>query len=513
MEVLMKIRFLGLPVVLLLAVVLPLVAQSDVTYFGEFSEPFSTFSVAGEFTYPGELDWYGFDVIADGSTVYISARSDDSESGVRALLFDSEGTYINDGGDQILKFTLASGFYKLRVDSVASDVQSYSLLLWSGVESESNDGLVEADSLGSIDRQVAVIGSLLPAGDADFFTFEIPEGGLPEGGNALLIDATGPSSGDTIFTIYRYSEAEERYLPIAFDDDSGDDYWSRLLLCPQPLDKYALRVEETSYPISGIYEYLLSIVPLALGMDIEPNDSLDQAVTLQLTSPDDASWVADGLLSPDDSVDFYRVIVEHPGLVQVRTEPQPGAGDFDTELTLFTSNGDLLSQNDDREDSCWSRIVFSVDVGEYLIAVESAGPEVLLLPYRLRITTQAIKTEYETEPNDSPETAEAMEQIAGEAIMIEAAIEREGDIDAFSFVLDREATVMFQAGPRPGSTEEYDTTLALYNEDLDEVAYNDDADGSWSSIEETLLPGMYYVVVQGYYSDETFEYALLISKI
>ncbi|MEE8594164.1 MAG: hypothetical protein V3T03_08565, partial [Candidatus Bipolaricaulota bacterium] len=65
---------------------------------------------------------------------------------------------------------------------------------------------------------------------------------------------------------------------------------------------------------------------------------------------------------------------------------------------------------------------------------------------------------------------------------------------------------------RFGSTGNYDTTLAIYDEDLWEVAYNDDADGSWSRIEATLAAGTYYIIVEGFYSDESFEYALLITE-
>jgi len=497
---------------LLTGLALPLAAQTDPVFLGSFSKPFTTFVVAGELAYPGELNWYSFEVIGDDSTVFILAEGMDDEYGIRALLFDGEDVYIDVTEDGLLEATLAAGTYRIRIDSIESDAASYSLVVLNGIEIESNDGLLESNDLGEVAGEIVLFASLLPAGDADFFRFGIPESGLPGQSNALHIATGGSSDGDTVLILYQYSETEDRYLPIAFDDDSGHTYWSRVLLRPEPGDRYAMRIEETMYPLIGIDDYALLIAPVALNMDDEPNNTSAKATELTPTSPDALTWMADGLLDTGDSIDFYKLTIDAPGLIQIWTESQPEVGDFDTLLTLYTPSGDRLSENADSGDLTWSRIVVSLDEGEYFITIEVDDYEAALVPYRLRAVAQSVKIVTETEPNDTDETAELIEWADGEALLIKAAIDLEGDIDSFQFMLREETTVVFETSPRTGSISDYDTTLAVYDEDLWEVAYNDDANGAWSRIEATLAAGTYYVVVENYYGDETFEYTLLITE-
>ena len=497
---------------LLMGLALPLAAQSDPMLLGSFSEPFTTFAVTGELTHPGELDWYSFEITDNDSTVFILAEGVGNAYGIRALLFDAEDAYLGTTEDGLLEATLAAGTYHVRIDSIESAVESYSLVVLNGIEIESNDGLLESNDIGEVTEEIMLFASLLPPGDADFFRFGIPENGLLGESNALHIVTGGSSEGDTILVLYQYSETEERYLPIAFDDDSGDGYWSRLLLWPEPGDRYVIRVEETMYPLVGIDEYRLSITPVALNMDDEPNNTSAKATALAPTSLDAIDWMVDGLLNADDSIDFYKLTIDAPGLIQIWTGSQPDVGDFDTLLTLYTPDGDRLAENDDSGNSPWSRIVVAIDAGEYFITVEADDYEAVLVPYRLQAAAQPVKTVSETEPNDIDETAELIEWADGEALLIHAAIGLDGDIDSFRFVLSEETTVIFETGPKAGSTGDYDTTLAVYDEDLWEIAYNDDADGSWSRVETTLAAGTYYVIVESYYGDESFEYTLLITE-
>jgi len=509
----MKNQRLAAAVVILVlcGVVLPLVAQSDPVFLGTFSESFTTFSVVAALTHPGELDWYSFNVTDHDSTIYALSKGPDDEYGLRTLLFDDKGTYIDAAEDQILKVTLAIGTYKIRIDSIKSTVQSYSLVVFNGIEAESNDGILESNVLENIDRETLLVASLLPPGDADFFRFEIPEGGLSKGNNALLIETTGAPAGDTVLILYRYSDVEQRYLPIAFDDDSGDDYWSRVLLLAQPRERYAVRVEETAYPLNGINEYILLIASLALSADDEPNDTLTQAGILVPISPDASAWRIDGLLDTADTIDFYELTIESRALVHIWTEPQPDMGDFDTLLTLYTPSGDRLANNDDSGDSSWSRISVLLDAGTYYVAVEASVLQAALVPYRLQAVAEDVKMVPESEPNDTVETAELIEWAGGEALLIEATIGLEDAADSFRFVLSEETPVVFETGPKSGSTIAYDTTLTLYDEDLTELANNDDFSEYWSRIEETLSAGTYYIVVGSYVSDESFEYTLVIT--
>jgi len=122
-----------------------------------------------------------------------------------------------------------------------------------------------------------------------------------------------------------------------------------------------------------------------------------------------------------------------------------------------------------------------------------------------------LRTVSETEPNETDESAELVEWEVGEALLVEAAVSPEGDIDSFKFVLSEATTVIIETGPRSGSSESNDTTLAIYDEDLWEIDFNDDSNGSWSRLEQTLAAGTYFIVVESYFDDETFDYSLLIT--
>lgn len=505
----MNANRLSLPliVVLFVGLAIPLAGQSDSQFLGTFSDPFTTFAVSGDLAHPGELDWYTFDIVGDASAIFILAES---EEGVRVLLFDSDETYIDATDIGYLKAVLDSGTYRLRIDSVESAVQSYSLIVLNGIEAESNDGLVESNDLGDLTGSVQLFASMMPAGDADFYRFQVSETGLSGDANALLIRTNGPAQGDTIAVLYQFDEAEDRYLPVAVDDDSGDSYWSQLLVRPQPGDRFALRVEETAFPLQGIDAYSLSIVPVTLTVDVEPNNTSTQATPLVPVNDVGTAWITEGILDVDDAIDFYKLSIENSALVQVATEAQNDAGEYDTLLSLYTLDGDLLAESDDSGDGGWSRVSLSLEAGDYILTVEMDEYGTLPLPYRLRATATPVRTVSETEPNDTDETSENIEWAMGGALLIEAAIGTEGDVDSFQIVLDEAMTMTFETGPRSGSSASNDTTLAIYDEDLWQIGYNDDANGSWSRVEQELPAGTYYIVIESYFDDETFDYSLLI---
>ena len=493
-------------------IALPLAAQADANSLGTFLEPFTTFIVTGELTYPGEMDWYTFDIVRDSATVFILAEGEGVVPGIRALLYDAEGTFVAAADDGFLESVLTVGTYQIRIDSIESAAQSYSLVVLNGLEIESNDGLVESNDLGEISGWVRLFASALPAGDADFYQFQIAEAGLSDEANAVLIRTDGPTPGDTFLVLYRYDDVEQRYLPIAFDDDSGDGYWSQLLVRPQPGDRFALRIEETVFPLEGIEDYDLSVIPISLIADDEPNNTSTQATELIWQAEDAMAWGIDGLLDGDDTIDFFALTIETSALVQICTEAQGEGGDYDTLLSLYTPDGTLLAESDGTGDSGWSRVAQSLEAGDYIITVEMDEYETPPLPYRLSAVATSVRTVAETEPNDTNEASELIEWLPGEALLIEAAIGAEGDIDSFKVILDEAMTVTFETSSRSGSSDSNDTTMAIYDADLWEIAFNDDSNGSWSRIEQALEAGTYYVVVESYHSDEVFDYSLLITS-
>jgi hypothetical protein len=218
------------------------------------------------------------------------------------------------------------------------------------------------------------------------------------------------------------------------------------------------------------------------------------------------------MLDVADIIDFFTLTIEASALVQIATEAQEDAGNYDTLLALYTADGTRLAGSDDSGAGGWSRISLFLEAGDYILTVEIDDYATPPLPYLLRATATSMRTIFETEPNDTDETSELVEWVMGEALLINAAIDTEGDVDSFEFQLSEEVTVIVETGPRTGASTSHDTTLAIYDEDLWQIAYNDDSNESWSRVEQTLPAGTYYIVVEGYYGDEIFEYTLLITE-
>jgi len=492
---------------LLLSILCP--AQTEPQTIGAFGNLLAVYTVDGMLSAPGAFDWYQFDVLVDAAVFLIGSA--DAGVGLRVVVYDRDESFLAIGEDEIVEVSLSPGTYRVRVDSMESTTGPYSLLITNGTESESNDGIGEAESLGEILTPVMLISSLVPAGDVDFYRFEIPAGGLLDGADAIHVETQGPTGEDTLVVLYRYDDVAARYLPIAFDDDSGDGLWSRLLLRVSPGERYVARVQEVEYPFRGIDRYVFAIKPASLRVDAEPNDTAATATDLDVDA-DGRSWSAVGTLDETDPVDFVRFTLPTFGLVQAATGPQGDLGDFDTVLSIYDDTGVLVAENDDSGDTYWSRVGTTLEPGDYVVAIGAGIASPGLVPYRLSITVRGLEETDEIEPNGGADTAMPIPWSAAAAVIVNASIDPEDDVDAFQLTLASETTVVFETGPSADALGSYDTTLTLYDDAMIEIAYNDDADGSWSRIEQTLSAGTYVVVVESFFGDEVFDYTLTISE-
>ena len=496
--------------VLALGVCLSSYGQSAPVHLGSLSGAFATLSATGELAYPGELDWFSFDVTTDETVVYFSIRAVDDSADLRMLLFEQDETYIMKIDSREAAVPLDAGTYRVRVDSGSTSVVNYVLAIYAGVEVESNDGLIEAVDLGTLNGAILLSASLAPAGDADYYRFDIPATGLPPEAAALNLETFGPSDGDTEMVLYRYDDQEGRYLPVASDDDSGDGYWSRILAQPAANEQYILRIEETVYPLEGIPAYRVALEPVTLAIDAEPNDTAATALALDPVSSETGRWAADGLLETIADADFYVITIPEECLAELRIGPQGALGDYDSYLTLYRPNGDRVAESDDTGSDYWSRISITLDPGDYVITVEAGAYQFGMMPYRLDVVTRSVEVIGEVEPNNDETESQTLDVSSG-AVLVNAVIGLEADVDSYRIVLERNTTLVCETGPQSGMSDMHDTTLAIYDEDLWEVAYNDDSDGTWSRVEAALAAGTYFIVVESYYGDETFEYTLLVT--
>ncbi|HDS29229.1 MAG TPA: hypothetical protein ENN96_01960 [Candidatus Acetothermia bacterium] len=499
-------------VLLALWISAPLTSADDTIVLGGLDNPLTTISSQGKLTFPGELHWYRFSVADNGGPVMVRLEAAGDSAQMRLLLFDGERKFMVAAEEHELRLNLQGGTYFLRVDSLTQAEQPYELIVYNGVESESNDGLIEADDVGEISAVSMMAASLLPPGDTDFVRFSVPEGGLPSPFNALLIESTGADAGDTVIVLYRFSDVDARFLPTAFNDDSGDSFWSRLLIVPAPGAEYAVRVEEFSYPYEGIQDYTLALRPISLALDPEPNDTPVEALPMDEASPEGMGWDAQGVLQDGVDVDYYSFLLADGALVDIEAIAQDGLTTSGaTRVALYDPAGVLITSATSRSQFAPTPIRVPLAAGAYTLSITGDALTPQLTPYRLRVASRPVAITSEIEFNDDEESAQLLPQIIDRAALVDARIHPEGDVDVFCVVLDQPATVVFQTAPAIGSQANEDTVLSLYDESMLQLSTNDDFAGSrWSQIEETLAPGTYYILIEAFYSDEAFPYSLLV---
>jgi hypothetical protein len=96
------------------------------------------------------------------------------------------------------------------------------------------------------------------------------------------------------------------------------------------------------------------------------------------------------------------------------------------------------------------------------------------------------------EPNDNPGEATALDFSHELALTITP-----GDVDWFTFSLSEAATVIADIDAEVLGSP-LDSVLGLFDADLNQIAVNDDFDGSDAYLEVRLEPGSYYLAVSGY---------------
>ncbi len=456
----------------------------------------TTLSVDGSSGYAGDLDWYSFDVTGDrAQTVRLAT---DSTTSWQLVLFSDSLVHIASATDALTQ-SLDPGRYRVRIQEADLGTDRYTLFISNAVERESNDGLVEAMSLGTLQTEpLTVFASIDPAGDVDFFSFDVPAdfaAGLAPGFSRIVRIETPCPVGDTLLLLYAADKELGWPVPVARNDDAGAGSWSRLYLVHPAPGRYTLRVHEYA-DNEVIPTYRVAVTSMTLA-DSEPNDTPDQATPLgELKSGgrlETSQFIAEG------DVDVFSFTVASPICALVATS---GASDGDSIVCLLDEHGNELACDDDSGSGTWSRVFSTLAPGRYAISVRAAN-ETSQFDYTLTVTPAACPSEAaESEPNDTMAQADAVDlpvAVAGEIGL--------SNPDVYRFVLPARAAVTAETY----GDEDGDTTLCLLDANGEAIVCDDDSGaGRWSLVQAELEPGTYFVKVELYAGTGSIPYHLLI---
>ncbi len=316
---------------------------------------------------PGELDWFEFKV-ADQAKFFMIIQPpvdgyyyedyDDESSYYYSsaaptfglIVYDKDMNYVA-SSKKIVILNLTPGSYYARLDARPYVKMNYSIMVSNAVEKESNDGLSEANDLGTISRRKYIGGSIDPEGDVDFYKFKLDEGksGL------LIISASEDTSEDLSLTLYKYNDSERRFVP----DGSDYDYLSAFI---NP-GLYYLRAENYGSQSVDYYNYLLNISLSAITCDDkEPNDNFTSAVYMGALNASDksATLVKTGCISVKNDIDYYNFTV-----------PQNMSVSIDVDSTYSVDT--CLYNSKKEEIDCSSYGIYEeLTPGNYYITAESS---------------------------------------------------------------------------------------------------------------------------------------------
>ena len=162
---------------------------------------------------------------------------------------------------------------------------------------------------------------------------------------------------------------------------------------------------------------------------------------------------------------------------------------FDTIIRIYDANTqDQLAVNDD-SNSCGkqSNVTMSLLSGDYYVMIEGFGQN--SGAYQLTMTCQIDKSI----PNYIEGTIACDQTVTGNNQNGVNRYENPSPEHFYEYTLVTPQTVTFDA-----CGSDFDTYIAIYNEDENKIAYNDDACGSKSILEVDLEEGTYYLLVEGF---------------
>lgn len=297
---------------------------------------------------PGELKWFQFKV-ADSARFFIKISEPDESyyysTDFGLVVYDENMNYVTSDAKMVL-LDLTQGSYYVRLDARPFEMVNYTLIANNNFETEPNDGISEANDIGTIAGSQLFGGSIEPAGDADFIKMNVPEGKSGK----LSID----SSDDVALVLYAYNESKKYYQPEATDTYSLTEF-----IDP---GTYYLRIESTDQYYES-YNYTLNISFVSMTCDKEPNDLFAQAIDMGALN-ESAALTEMGCIKTEDDKDSYKFEVPENMSVTIKTITEG-----DTRIYLYDSEEEELDYNDDYEGRA-SQIERDLEPGNYYVVVD-----------------------------------------------------------------------------------------------------------------------------------------------
>ncbi|MEI6685975.1 MAG: leucine-rich repeat protein, partial [Planctomycetota bacterium] len=340
----------------------------------------------------------------------------------------------------------------------------------------------------------------------NYYTFRAAATGLL----LVSLDQINDSGVDTYLRIY---DSSNQIVPIAEDDDSGDELNS--LASVSVVQGYDYFIEASAYG-SGIGEYqvLTRVISTAgSGNPFASGNSFEDAISIAI-NPTTGVASVEGNISAPYSLNYYTFLATSTSEISVSMDAINNSG-IDTYLSIYDSNpilnsNPILKKEDDNSGTALNSLVtFSVEAGKIYYVVASANGSGTG-SYRIATTYPisgpggySFDTALSISPNNVTKIASAVGDISveGEEVFYKYVAYASGVVD-FSMVANGNSSVDTYLSI-------YDSNRILKKEDDDSgTALNSLASGVSVRVNET-----YYIKAATAYGTGTGAYTVFVSAI
>ena len=319
-------------------------------------------------------------------------------------------------------------------------------------------------------QNVPVMNRTITAGDEDFFLL------VPETDGRMVAETTG--SLDTIMILYNYDSEEE----IANNDDGGQDTNARIMHNVRAGVRYIAVVRGYNTSASGLYGFRSYM------MIREGSSSWSNPISYEIGA-DEKTVVAVNRSFQEGEEDYFLLVPKKSGRVIIET-----TGRIDTFMEFFDADDreEILDENDDGGNNYNARIRYDVEHGSsYIVKVRGFNTsDTGSYGFRAYYPGTGMLPPDGNEPNDEPSNATPVN--IGSAI--ENTFHSSEDIDWFKFSVTQSGR--YSIHTRGINSNRLDTYIALFDNNLNSIAEDDDGGNALSSlISVNLSRGTYYLKV------------------
>jgi len=395
----------------------------------------------------GTTDMYGILMTEDGSKI----AEDDDSAGYKNFIISRK---------------LDVGIYYVAVKHYYSDQTGKYTLFFNSATLEDDIG-DDISKASEYNLENSVPSAINYSGDVDVFKIDI------EKKDNYTFSTKGFT--DTYGTL-----VNSKGIKIVEDDDGGNNKnfsFSTVL----SVGIYYLYIKDFYEDRTGSYTMLVS----KYGQDDFGND-YSSAENFKLGEE------KDGCINYAGDIDVFKFSVDKEGIVILTTE-----GNTDTLGILTDEKGNEISKDDDTGLLKNFSITKHLTSGIYYLSIQNANPK-LIGDYKLKIQLQDVRDDDYGNDKNSSSNIELNTNLSG-------SLSYEGDIDYFSFSLDKKTDVVIN------TTGISDTFGTLFDSDGNQLLYDDDGDSKNFLINTTLNKGKYYIEVKNYYSVQLGFYTLFLT--